>query len=298
MNRSGFGFKSTAEEVTDGLDLTGKTYLVTGCNSGLGLETIRVLGLRGGHVIGAARTKDKAAAAIESAGVVGTPVECELSEASSGRACVTTGKELGRPIDALICNAGIMALPEPRTTHGLDLQFLTNHIGHFILVTQVLDALAENGRVVMLSSGAHRMAPEAGIEFDNLSGERDYAPWKMYGQSKLANLLFAKQLAKRLETGERTANAVHPGVIRTNLARHIEDSEAMLARMKLKAVPQGAATQCLVATRPELSSVSGEYFADCKVAKTHPKADDVRLAERLWDRSEEIAARLTSSSAR
>lgn len=293
MDISGFGFESTAEEVTDGIDLTGKTFVVTGCNSGLGLETMRVLGLRGGHVVGAARSTDKAAAAIESVGVSGTPVECELSEASSVRACAATLRELGRPIDALICNAGIMALPEPRTTHGLDLQFLTNHIGHFILVTEALDALSDDGRVVVLSSGAHHMAPEAGIEFDNLSGERDYAPWKMYGQSKLANVLFAKHLARRLAGSGRTSNALHPGVIRTNLVRHIEQPEALLAGATLKSIPQGAATQCVVAVRPELEATSGKYFADCQLKDTHPHGDDPELAERLWARSEEIAARLS-----
>ena len=292
MHTSQFGFESTAEEVTHGLDLAGRTFVVTGCNSGLGLETMRVLGSRGGHVIGASRTKDKAAAAIASTNAEGTPVECELSDPASVRSCAAALRELGRPIDAIVCNAGIMALPEPRTTHGLDLQFLTNHIGHFILVTETLDALSEDGRVVVLSSGAHHMAPEAGIEFDNLSGARGYEPWKMYGQSKLANILFAKQLAKRLAGSRRTANAVHPGVIRTNLVRHLDQPEAMLANMKLKSIPQGAATQCLVASRPELAEVTGEYFADCQVAETHPHGEDADLAERLWTRSEELAATL------
>ncbi len=293
MDLSAFGFNSTAEDVTDGLDLSGKTFVVTGCNSGLGLETMRVLGKRGAHVVGAARTVDKATEAIASTGAEGTPVQCELSEASSVRECAAAIAKLDRPIDALICNAGIMALPEARTTHGLDLQFLTNHMGHFILVTSLLDTLADNGRVVMLSSGAHHMAPEAGIEFDNLSGERDYKPWKMYGQSKLANVLFAKHLAGRLEGSARTANALHPGVIRTNLARHIEDPESMLGGMKLKTIPEGAATQCLVATRPELAEVSGKYFSDCQVTGTHPHGEDAKLAERLWVRSEELAAGLT-----
>jgi NAD(P)-dependent dehydrogenase (short-subunit alcohol dehydrogenase family) len=294
MDRSSFGFETTAEDVTDGLDLSGKTYLVTGCNSGLGLETTRVLGLRGAHVVGAARTLDKAAKAIESSGANGTPVACELSEPSSVHAASKAIGALGRPINAFICNAGIMALPEPRTTLGFDLQFLTNHIGHFILVTEALDSLAEDGRVVMLSSGAHGMAPADGIEFDNLSGEREYSPWKMYGQSKLANILMAKQLARRLEGTPQTANAVHPGVIRTNLVRHIEEPDTMLSNMTLKTVPQGTATQVMVATHPELASVSGQYFADCQQKETsHPHAENADLAAKLWQRSEEIVAQLT-----
>lgn len=292
MDVSDFGFDSTAEDVTGGLDLAGKTFVVTGCNSGLGLETMRVLGMRGAHIVGTSRTKEKAAAAITSTGVEGTPLQCELSEASSVRACASQVRDLGRSVDALICNAGIMALPEARTTYGLDLQFLTNHMGHFIFVNEALDALADNGRVVVLSSGAHHMAPKAGIEFDNLSGERDYEPWKMYGQSKLANILFAKKLAARFEGTGRTANALHPGVIKTNLARHIDDAEGMLSTMKLKSIAQGAATQCLVATHPALSQVTGKYFSDCQVSKTHPHADNVELAEQLWSRSEELAAGL------
>lgn len=247
---------------------------------------------RGAHIIGAARTADKAASAIHSTGVAGTPLSCELSEPASVRACAAALRDRQQPIDGLICNAGIMALPQAHTTHGLELQFLTNHIGHFILVTEALDALADDGRVVVLSSGAHHMAPEAGIEFDNLSGERDYDPWKMYGQSKLANILFAKHLARRLAGTKRTANALHPGVIRTNLVRHVDQPDQMLSTMKLKSIAQGAATQCLVAARPEVAAVTGQYFSDCQVAETHPHAEDPELAARLWARSEQIAAGL------
>ena len=293
MDIKTLGFESTAEQVTEGLDLSGRTYLVTGSNSGLGLETTRVLGSRGAHVIAAARTAAKAEKALSETGAQGTPMVCELSVPASVHACAQTLKGLGRPIDGMICNAGIMALPKPQTTLGFDLQFLTNHIGHFILVTHALDALTEDGRVVVLSSGAHQMAPADGIEFDNLTGERDYSPWKMYGQSKLANILFAKQLAKRFGSSKRTANAVHPGVIRTNLVRHIDNPDQMLSSMTLKTIPQGTATQCLVATHPELATTSGEYFADCQLKDTsHPHATNMDLAEELWTRSEAIAARL------
>lgn len=293
MSIEGFGYESTAEQVTEGLDLSGKRYVVTGCNSGLGQETTRVLALRGAEIVGLARTEDKAAKALADAGAKGTPLVCELSDPKSAQACAKAIVELGQPIDAFILNAGIMALPEPRTTLGYDLQFLTNHIGHFILATQALDALAEDGRVVVLSSGAHRMAPEAGIEFDNLSGERDYKPWKMYGQSKLANLLFARKLAVQFEGTKKTANSVHPGVIRTNLTRHMDNAEELLGSLTLKTVPQGAATQCLVATHPGVAEVSGAYFADCQVAETlHAHAEDDELAAKLWTRSEEIVKTL------
>lgn len=294
---SGFGFGSTAEEVSAGIDLSGKTYLLTGCNSGLGLETMRVLSLRGSHVLALARSVEKASLAIAEVGATATPVACELSETSSVRACVEEIKGIGRPIDAIICNAGIMALPKLEQKHGLELQFLTNHIGHYLLVTGLLESLTEHGRVVMTSSSAHKFAPKEGIEFDNLSGEKSYSSWKAYGQSKLANLLFAKQLAKRLANTNKTSNAIHPGVIPTNLGRHMSSfARAGLAIGKpflLKTIPQGAATQVYVAIHPQTAGVSGKYFADCNQSNSSSSSKDANLAEKLWDVSEKIIARLS-----
>lgn len=294
---SGFGYGSTAEEVTAGLSLAGKTILVTGCNSGLGKETLRVLALRGARVLGTARTAEKAREACQEVGATSAAgFACELADPASVRACVEAVARDGARLDAIVCNAGIMALPRRETAHGHELQFFTNHIGHFILVTGLLDRLADDGRVVMLSSDAHRAAPTAGIEFDNLSGERGYRPWKAYGQSKLANLLFAKELARRLAGTKRTANAVHPGVIATNLSRHMNPVVravfGMTEPLFLKSVGQGAATQCYVAVHPASAGVSGEYFADCNVARPRRDAEDPALAKRLWQVSEEIVAKL------
>ncbi|TNE48114.1 MAG: SDR family oxidoreductase [Deltaproteobacteria bacterium] len=291
---SGFGYGSTAEEVTEGLDLSGKTYLVTGCNSGLGLETMRVLSLRGAHVIAAARTAEKAANAIAQVSANATPVACELSDPASVRACVENVKQTGRTLDAMICNAGIMALPKLETSHGYELQFFTNHVGHFILVTSLLDQLAEDGRVVIVSSAAHLQAPKETIEFDNLDGSKRYNSWRNYGQSKMANILFARHLSKKFEGTQRTANALHPGVIQTNLGRHMGGFVKMLlgvvSPLFLKSIPQGAATQCYVATHPSLADVSGEYFADCNIKKTRKDAKNDEIAEKLWAKSEEIIA--------
>lgn len=292
MKIEDFAFETTAEDVTEGIDLSRKTYVVTGCNSGLGLETARVLALRGANIIGTARTIEKAEGALESLGIQGLALSCELSDPSSVRACAKALHAHDAPVDALICNAGVMALPAAQTTRGYDLQFLTNHIGHALLVTESLDALAKNGRVVMVSSGAHRMAPESGIEFDNLSGERDFDPWKMYGQSKLANILFAKKLAEDFAGSGRVANALHPGVIKTNLARHIEDPEPMYAKMRTKTIGQGAATQCAVATRPEYAKQSGLYFMDSRPGKCSKLANDSALASQLWTKTQEILATL------
>src|SRR5690606_5247359 len=167
-------------------------------NSGLGKETARVLGEHGAFVIGGARTREKAESALRDLGIEGAPLACELSDLDSVRNAVSEVHALERPLDAIICNAGIMALQEPTQKNGVERQLYTNHVGHFTLVTGLLDLLADDGRVVVVSSGAHLYAPEVGIEFDNLDGKRDYEPWKMYGQSMNDNILFTRSLARWL----------------------------------------------------------------------------------------------------
>lgn len=296
---SGFGYGSTAKQVTQGLSLTGKTYLVTGCNSGLGEEALRVLTLRGGRVVGTARTVEKAKAACDAAKGDTIPLACELSDPKSVRACVEEVKRQGLKLDAIICNAGIMALPKLEQAFGYELQFFTNHIGHFILVTGLLEQLTDTGRVVMVSSEAHRRAPKEGIQFDNLSGARGYGAWASYGQSKLANLLFAKELARRFAGTQKTANALHPGVIRTNLGRHMNAAAwflfGIVGPLALKSVAEGAATEVFVATHPSVATVSGQYFADCNVGRARRDAEDPELARKLWEVSEKIVAELPTS---
>ena len=293
---SGFGYASTAEEVTAGLDLRGKNILITGVNSGLGQENARVLAARGARILGCARTHDKALEAGRHCGAQFVPLACELSEPASVRACVAEVQRQGLRLDGIICNAGIMALPERKLQHGQELQFLTNHIGHFLLVTGLLPQLTEHARVVVLSSSAHNAAPKAGIQFDDLSLERSYTPWRAYGQSKLANLLFARALARRFAGSARTANAVHPGVIATNLMRHMNPiaraSMGLAEVIALKTIPQGAATQCYVAAHPATAAISGEFFADCNVARSSAAGRDLALAERLWTVTEEITSKL------
>lgn len=297
---SGFGFASTAEDVTQGLDLGGKTYLVTGVASGLGLETARVLAARGATIVGAARTKEKVNEACAALVPRIVPVACDLAEPPSVRACVAEVLDKGTPLDGIICNAGIMALPKRTIAHGQELQFLTNHIGHFILVTGLLSALTDRARVVVLSSAAHAWSPPSGIDFDDLTLEKSYSPNRAYGQSKLANLLFARGLSRRFSGTEKTANAVHPGVIHTNLGRHMNPVVQALApvvsAIALKSIPQGAATQCYVAVHPSVANVSGEYFADCNIAKSSRHGRDDSLAELLYQRTEEIVRDLERSS--
>jgi NAD(P)-dependent dehydrogenase (short-subunit alcohol dehydrogenase family) len=291
---SGFSYGSTSEQVTGNISLEGKNILVTGCNSGLGAETVRVLAKRGARILGTARTVEKAREALGSYGPDHIALECELANPASVNACVEEIKRLGIKLDAIIANAGIMALPKLEKAHGYELQFFTNHIGHFILVTGLLDSLTETGRVVMLSSGAHNMAPKSGIEFDNLRGEKSYSPWNNYGQSKFANILFAKELARRFSGTQKTANAVHPGVIQTNLSRNMNPVLRFIfgltSPLFLKSVAQGAATQIYVATHPSLANVSGEYFSDNNIAKCRNDANDAELAKKLWEVSEKIVS--------
>ena len=295
---SGFGYGSTAEETTAGLSLASKTIVVTGCNSGLGLETARVLSMRGARIFGTARTSEKAATALATLQGDTTGFACELADPTSVRACVQeiSAALKGSKLDVLICNAGIMMLPKCEKAFGIELQFFTNHIGHFMLVTGLLDHLAEHARVVVLSSAAHSMAPRVGIEFDNLSGDRAYAPWRQYGQSKMANLLFARELARRFEGTKKTANAVHPGVIQTNLSRHLNPVANFIfgfgEHLVLKNVGQGAATSCYVAVHPAAAGICGQYFSDCNVSEPRKQGSDATTARRLWEVSEEIVARL------
>ena len=294
---SGFGYGSTADDVTRGLDLSGRTILLTGCNSGIGNETLRVLAARGAHVLAAARTLEKAEAACAAVGGKTTPVACELSEPASVQACAARVMELEAPLNAIVCNAGIMALPKLHLQKGYELQFFTNHVGHFLLVTSLLDRLAAEGRVVMVSSNAHGRAPSAGIQFDNLDCKRGYSPWANYGQSKLANILFANQLAKRFDGTEKTANSLHPGVIRTNLTRSMSPFVRIAlgigTPLVLKSIPEGAATQCYLAAHPGVAEVSGKYFADSNESRPSAHARDDALAEKLWDVSERIVDEVT-----
>jgi len=291
-----FGASSTALQVTEGIDLTGKTALITGCNSGLGYETMRVLSLRGANIIGAARTLEKAEEALAAVNATGTPVACELGDLDSVSACGETVRALGIPVDMLILNAGIMALPELEQINGIEKQFFVNHIGHFALTSYVLPQViaARQGRVVVVGSSGHEFAPEGGIDFTNLSGERNYAPWTAYGVSKLANGLFTLELAKRLADTNATANCIHPGIINTNLGRHFPWWQQLVARLFgwtfMKSIEEGAATETYVATAPALAGYSGYYFADCNPLLPDPRMLNATQAAELWKVSEQIAA--------
>lgn len=292
-----FDKNSTAEDVTAGMDLREKTALITGCNSGIGLETMRVLVLRGANVYGLAPNLEKArsaCAAVTGAGIKGSasPFACDHTDFSSIAACADAVQKLGRPIDMLICNAGVI-MQKLEQVNGIEKDFVINHLGHFILVNRLQNRVraAPRGRVVVVGSGATYFAPKSGIEFDNLSGERDYDMMKMYGQSKLANGLFVHELAQRLKGTPATANVLTPGVVDTPMNRNLAGTNVIPADFdfkKLKTVGQGAATTCYVATNPALNGVSGEYFEDCHRQAAGAQMRNDALAARLWTVSEQL----------
>jgi NAD(P)-dependent dehydrogenase (short-subunit alcohol dehydrogenase family) len=292
--KSGFNSSSTAEEVTEGLDLSGLTIAITGANSGLGYETMRVLALRGAHIIGIARTQAKAEEACASIQGETTPMFLDLADWESVVRCAEKIRASNAPLDGLITNAGIMALPELELVNGIEKQFAVNHLGHFILINQLREPIlaAPQGRFTLLSSLAHRRA-DNGIEFDNLDGSKHYDPFTAYGVSKLANALCARELAAQISHTDATSNSVHPGVIRTNLVKNLPAWQQWGAKyfgwIFLKTIEEGAATTCYVATNPGLVDVRGFYFADCNVDKGEtPYMQDDAMAKKLWQVSEDL----------
>lgn len=294
---SGFNPESTAEEVTAGLDLSGRNYFITGCNSGLGFETMRVLTMRGAHVIGTGRTLEKAAAACAKVSGSATPVVLELTKFDSVLECAETVKGLGLPLDGLICNAGISGRQEKQTVNGIEMAFLVNHLSHFLLVNNLIPAVqaAERGRIVHVSSrAAYTRTPPEGIRFNTLgesNGGYEYDSWNYYGQSKLANALFSRKLAQKFAGTSVTSNALHPGFVKTNIARGqgklTELAFDVAGPLIAKSVEEGAATQCFAAAHPEMENVNGEFLFDSNVVsiggKHHLENDE--LADRLWDES-------------
>jgi NAD(P)-dependent dehydrogenase (short-subunit alcohol dehydrogenase family) len=297
--RSTFNAASTAADVTAGIDLTGKLAVVTGCTSGIGFETMRVLALRGAYVVGTSRSLEKAQAACARVRGVTSPVQLELSDFDSIVACADAIRSINLPVDMLVCNAGYLGGRQERElVHGVEKHFAINHLGHFLLVNRLLGRLymSSQGRIVVVASrSAYRSAPEDGIEFDNLAANRGYEDRRAYGQSKLANVLFSLHLAKLLKGTRITSNALHPGVINTeidrNMSRFKQTGFAMWAALGgTKTVEEGAATSCYVATSPLLGSTSGRFFEDCNAVTVQGDnhMTDTEMAEQLWQVSTEL----------
>ncbi|HET8879700.1 MAG TPA: SDR family NAD(P)-dependent oxidoreductase [Arthrobacter sp.] len=312
---SGFGPRSTAAEVVAGVDLHGKTAVVTGGYSGLGLETVRALVSAGARVMVPARRPDHARTVLDEAGLNEVRVAgLDLADLGSVRDfaagfLASDFLDGASGLDILINNAAIMASPEQRVGPGWEAQFATNHLGHFTLTNLLWPALAAGGgaRVVALSSTGHKLSP---VRFDDLNFEGGYDKWKAYGQAKTANALFAVRLDELGKPFGVRAFAVHPGGIMTELQRHLPREEMIASgwmdeagnlNERFKTPAQGAATSVWAATSPQLAGMGGVYCEDCDIAeRTQPGSPEARVrgvdahavdradAERLWAVSAEL----------
>lgn len=300
-----FTRETTAAEVIDGIDLTGRRAVVTGGASGIGVETARALASAGAEVTLAVRDTgagERTAADITAA--TGNPhvtvAPIELADRSSVAAFAAAWQG---PLHILVNNAGVMAEPLKRTPEGWEHQFATNHLGHFGLALGLRQALADagNARIVLVSSSAHLRSP---VVFDDIHfADREYEPWAAYGQAKTANVLFAVEATKRWAADGITANALMPGAIRTKLQRHQNanpEFQKLVEGAIWKTVEQGAATSVLVAASPLLEGIGGRYFEDATEAGPNvPPAGtgvagyalDPEAAARLWDVSLDMFAR-------
>ena len=305
-----FDAQSTAAQVIEGIDLTGRRTIVTGGASGIGVETARALASAGAEVTLAVRDVE-----------AGERIAAEIAESTGNRQVRVARLDLADqaavagfvaawegPLHILVNNAGIMAAPLMRTPQGWEMQFATNHLGHFALATGLHGALAQAGgaRIVSVSSSAHHRSP---VVFEDIHFERrEYEPWSAYGQSKTANVLFAVEASKQWATDGITVNALMPGGIRTNLQRYVSEEEldrlrsaAGAATARWKTPEQGAATTILVATSPLLDGIGGRYFEDCNEAVVGELsarngvaayALDPEAAARLWQVSVDSLAAL------
>ena len=315
MTSNQFGSRSTALDVVAGRDLRGRQAIVTGGASGIGVETVRALATAGARVVLAARNRAAAedvakglrAAMGDDRGTIEVE-ELDLASLQSVRAFVDDYLAAKRPLHILVNNAGVMATPFSRTEDGFELQFGTNHLGHFALATGLLPALEAAGtaRVVALTSIGHRRSD---IVFEDINFERrPYDPWLAYGQSKTANALFAVGMTRRYASKGVVANAVHPGGILTGLQKHMTREEQIALgwfdesgtpNPRFKNAEQGAATSVWAAVAPEVAD-GGHYCEDCSIAQPWsedrpmqgylPYAVDPDRAERLWTTSEQMIA--------
>jgi NAD(P)-dependent dehydrogenase (short-subunit alcohol dehydrogenase family) len=299
------GFETTTDEVLEGVDLHGKLAIVTGASTGLGLETARALAAAGAHVVLAGRDAARVDAALATVRdhVPDAQLEVgmlDLTSLDSVRGFASSYASTHAGLHLLINNAGVMYTPRERTADGFEMQFGTNHVGHFLLTCLLVPQLLADppSRVVNLSSGGHRGSD---IVWDDPNFERrEYDKFSAYGQSKTANILFSVELERRLGDRGVHAYAVHPGMISTELGRYMseDDFAALMERAKQgpsggmpprKTVAQGAATSVWAATAPELDARGGTYLADCQVSDDHaPWALDPESAARLWTLTEDL----------
>jgi len=315
------GASSTTEDVLSGIDLHGKRILVTGVSAGIGVETARALAAHGAHVVGAARDLVKAEAATaqvqmdaDANGGSFELVALDLADLKSVRACAGRLIAKREPFDLVIANAGVMATPFAHTVDGFETQFGTNHLGHFVLINRIASLIRTGGRLVNLSSAGHRVS---NVDLEDPNFERTpYDPLIAYGRSKTANILFAVAFDQRHRSRGVRAAAVHPGVIQTELGRHMDSGQlqSMIDRInqqlaaegngpfEWKTIPQGAATSVWAGVLAPADEIGGRYCANCQIGHivagdavitaagggVREYALDPRNAEALWKKSEEL----------
>jgi NAD(P)-dependent dehydrogenase (short-subunit alcohol dehydrogenase family) len=315
---SRFDQNSTTDDVLGELDLTGKRVLVTGVSAGVGIDTARALASRGAHVVGTARDLAKAEAAIGHVLLDRPPagrieiVELDLASLANVRASADALVADGRSFDVIINNAGVAHPPFGRTADGFETQFGTNHLGHFVFTNRIASLIAPGGRVVIVASAAHRFAD---IDLEDLNYEHTpYDPFTSYGRSKTACILFGVEFDRRHKDRGVRATSVHPGVIRTELTRHVdqaavdemvdginvERASAGKALFQYKTIPEGAATSVWAGFVAEADELGGRYCENCHVADIvegpldpadeglYAYAVDPERAGALWKKSEEL----------
>jgi NAD(P)-dependent dehydrogenase (short-subunit alcohol dehydrogenase family) len=316
-----FGATATTDDVLSGVNLKGKRILVTGVSAGIGVETVRSLAAHGAQVVGAARDLNKAKAATEQVrkdaaanGGSFELVELDLANLKSVRACADRLLAKGEPLDVVIANAGVMATHFGHTADGFETQFGTNHLGHFVLVNRIAALIRRGGRLINVSSAGHRRS-DVDLEDPNFE-HTPYEPFVAYGRSKTANILFAVTFDQRHRQHGVRAAAVHPGIIETELIRHMspgwlqtrvdeinqQRAAASKPHVHWKSIPQGAATSVWAGVVAPADEIGGRYCEDCHVGSIVPDdisisavtegvlgyALDANNAEALWKKSEEL----------
>eukprot|EP00210_Caulerpa_lentillifera_P006057 g5789.t1 len=280
-----------------------QTAIITGGNTGIGFETAAALANEGFRTIIACRDGSKAEAAVESlkSRVPGGKIESRLVDLADMSSIHEFAKTIAKDtssIDVLINNAGIMACPQMKTKDGLEMQMGVNHLGHFLLTSllyPMMKSHTHQARIVNVSSMAHKYGGK--VNFDDINNENKYSKYKQYGQSKLANVMFTKEMARRVPKEDNVSvNCCHPGIVATELQRHLVPENpnfflkpfVSMMNCMIKTPAQGAATSIYLATSPDVKETTSKYFVNCKEASVSKLAKNEEDCKKLWELSNSI----------
>jgi WW domain-containing oxidoreductase len=296
-----FGARSTADQVLAGVDLTRKRMIVTGCESGIGLETMKALAANGAHVICLARTIDDARAACNAAGTSSTPIVCDLTDCASIDSAADSICDLAGPLDAIVTNADLPAPPVPTGRYGIELQTIVEYIGHFSLINRLSHRVRSNGGRIVLGSSDVSMnhAPTKAITLHNPIHRHFYERLLSYERAESANAICAKELSRRLAPRGVSVNSWDSGSIRgARLDRHQGIARRLIyrvARLFMKSAAQRAATAALLAASPLAAGLSGEHWSRCQITHGNPLLADEVLIKRFWETSEQIVTAIRAT---